>query len=182
MAFAGLGGDVRTYQPNITYSQFTPVRHKKSKNPEVSRVPYPGRHDRVFRDTDTIRNANSIAFVGGVPAYERYFLGSENDIRGYNSRSIGPVAPFDTYITAATSWLVDQFGRNGGPDRRLLSLPRSRDEIAPLGLLTGIDGANPAFFSRNFRFIGGDTQLLGNFEYRIPIFRPGDSRGLRGRG
>jgi len=47
-----------------------------------------------------IRNANSIAFVSGVPVYERYFLGSENDIRGYNSRSIGPIAPFDTYITA----------------------------------------------------------------------------------
>jgi outer membrane protein insertion porin family len=26
--------------------------------------------------------------------------------------------------------------------------------------------------NRNFRFIGGDTQLLGNFEYRIPIFGP----------
>jgi outer membrane protein insertion porin family len=25
---------------------------------------------------------------------------------------------------------------------------------------------------RQFRFLGGDTQLLGNFEYRIPIFGP----------
>ena len=24
----------------------------------------------------------------------------------------------------------------------------------------------------NFHFIGGDTQLFGNFEYRIPIFGP----------
>jgi outer membrane protein insertion porin family len=38
--------------------------------------------------------------------------------------------------------------------------------------LTGPDGANPALFSRNYRFIGGDTQLLGNFEYRIPLFGP----------
>jgi outer membrane protein insertion porin family len=39
-------------------------------------------------------------------------------------------------------------------------------------MLTGFAGANPALFSRNFRFIGGDTQLLGNFEYRSPIFGP----------
>ena len=32
--------------------------------------------------------------------------------------------------------------------------------------------SDPALFSKNFRFIGGDTQLLGNFEYRIPIFGP----------
>jgi len=49
---------------------------------------------------------------------------------------------------------------------------RTRDEIAQLGLLTGPDGPNAALFSRNFRFIGGDTQLLGNFEYRIPLFGP----------
>jgi hypothetical protein len=38
--------------------------------------------------------------------------------------------------------------------------------------LTGISGEHPALMARNFRFIGGDTQLLGNFEYRIPIFGP----------
>ena len=50
----------------------------------------------------------------------------------------------------------------------------SRDaaEIAALGLLTGSSGSNPALFSKNFRFIGGDTQLLANMEYRIPIFGP----------
>ena len=39
-------------------------------------------------------------------------------------------------------------------------------------MLTGAGGSNPALFTQNFRFIGGDTQLLGNFEYRIPIFGP----------
>lgn len=46
------------------------------------------------------------------------------------------------------------------------------DEIATIGQVTGFSGSNPALFSRNYRFIGGDTQLLGNFEYRIPIFGP----------
>jgi outer membrane protein insertion porin family len=49
---------------------------------------------------------------------------------------------------------------------------RTRNEIAQLGLLTGPDGPNAALLSRNFRFIGGDTQLLGNFEYRIPLLGP----------
>ena len=45
-------------------------------------------------------------------------------------------------------------------------------ELAQLGTFTGATGANSAQISRNFQFIGGDTQLLGNFEYRIPIFGP----------
>src|SRR6185436_13598098 len=35
MALAGLGGDVRTYQPTLSYTQFIPVRRKKSAHPEV---------------------------------------------------------------------------------------------------------------------------------------------------
>src|SRR5206468_10754811 len=35
MAVAGLFGDVRTYQPTLSYTQFFPVRRKKSKRPEV---------------------------------------------------------------------------------------------------------------------------------------------------
>ena len=32
---AGLGGDVRTYQPTLSYTQFFPMRRKKSQHPEV---------------------------------------------------------------------------------------------------------------------------------------------------
>ncbi|HEV2837550.1 MAG TPA: outer membrane protein assembly factor BamA, partial [Pyrinomonadaceae bacterium] len=35
IALAGLGGDVRTYQPTLSYTQFFPVRRKKSTRPEV---------------------------------------------------------------------------------------------------------------------------------------------------
>ncbi len=169
-ALAGLGGDVRTYQPNITYSRFMPVRRRQSKNPEVFAFRIQAGTVGSFATSDKIRNANSIAFVGGVPVYERYFLGSENDIRGYNSRSIGPIAPFDTYITARNVSVSSTI--SGASTAPLVMTPRTRDEIASLGLLTGPDGPNPALFSRNFRFIGGDTQLLGNFEYRIPLFGP----------
>jgi outer membrane protein insertion porin family len=169
-AFAGLGGDVRTYQPNLTYSRFMPIRNKKSKTPEVFAFRIQAGTIGSFATTDTIRNANSIAFVSGVPVYERYYLGSENDIRGYNSRSIGPIAPFDTYITARNVSVSSTISGTAVPVPFMTQ--RTRDEIAALGLLTGPDGPNAALLSRNFRFIGGDTQLLGNFEYRIPLFGP----------
>jgi outer membrane protein insertion porin family len=169
-AFAGLGGDVRTYQPNVTYSRFMPIRRRKSKNPEVFAFRIQAGTIGSFATTDKIRNANSIAFVGGVPVYERYYLGSENDIRGYNSRSIGPIAPFDTYVTSRNVSVSSTITGTSVPS--LVMSDQTRNEIAQLGLLTGPDGPNAALLSRNFRFIGADTQVLGNFEYRIPLFGP----------
>lgn len=170
-ALAGLGGDVRTYQPNVTFSKFIPVRRRRSKNPEVFAFRVQAGTIGAFALTDTVRNANSIAFVGGVPAYERYFLGSENDIRGYNSRSIGPIAPFDTYVTSRNVVVTANPSGTPAPFEGFEN-PQIPAEIAAFGLLTGPEGANPALFARNFRFIGGDTQILGNFEYRIPLFGP----------
>lgn len=168
---AGLGGDVRTYQPSLTFSQFIPVRRRRSKNPEVFAFRIQAGHIGSFALTDTIRNANSIAFIGGVPAYERFYLGSENDIRGYNSRAIGPIAPFDTYVTSRNVVLTTNAAGTPVPYTGFDN-PNIAAELAGIGLVTGPDGANPALFARNFRFIGGDSQLLGNFEYRIPIFGP----------
>ncbi len=171
IALAGLGGDVRTYQPNVTYSQFIPIRRKKSKNPEVFAFRIQAGTIGSFAVSDAIRNANSIAFVGGIPIYERYFLGSENDIRGYNSRALGPIAPFDAYVTSRNVSLASNLFGTPVPVSGIQN-PRTAAELASLGLLTGASGANPALLNHNYRFIGGDTQLLGNFEYRIPIFGP----------
>lgn len=167
---AGLGGDVRTYHPSITYSKFIPVRKRDSQNPETFAFRLQAGTIGSFAMTDKIRNANSIAFIGGIPVYERYYLGSENDVRGYNSRAIGPIAPFDTYITSRN--VVVTRNPSGDPVPAAGIDQRTLDELATIGQLTGPDGANPAIFSRNYRFIGGDTQLLGNFEYRVPIFGP----------
>lgn len=170
LGFAGLGGDVRTYQPNVSYERFIPVRRRKSKDPEVFAFRVQGGTIGSWAITNKIRNANSIAFVGGVPVYSRYFLGSENDIRGYNSRAIGPIAPFDTYVT--TRNVVTATNTSGTANTTTGLNARDASEIAALGQLTGATGANPALFSNNFRFIGGDTELLANLEYRIPIFGP----------
>ncbi|MGI8849942.1 MAG: outer membrane protein assembly factor BamA, partial [Pyrinomonadaceae bacterium] len=99
-ALSGLGGDVRTYQPTVSYSEFIPVRRKKSSNAEVFGYRLQAGTIGSFGTTEKIRNANSLAFVGGVPLYERYFLGSESDLRGYEARSIGPIAPYNGFITS----------------------------------------------------------------------------------
>jgi outer membrane protein insertion porin family len=170
LGFAGLLGDVRTYQPNITYAQFIPVRNKKSENPHVLAFRVIAGTIGAWSITNKVRNANSLSFVSGVPIYSRYFLGSENDIRGYDSRSISPIAPFDTYITSRN--VVVATNASGTPNTETGLDPRTRDEIRTLGELTGATGSNPALLSRNYQFIGGDTEVLGNVEYRMPVFGP----------
>ncbi len=170
IALAGLGGDVRTYQPNITYSEFIPVRRKRSSNPEVFAYRILAGTIGSFATSEKIRNSNSLSFIGGVPIYERYFLGSEFDVRGYNARSIGPIAPVDNYITTQNVVLANNI--SGDPVAPAGIAPATLQNLAQLGILTGADGANPAFLNRRYQFIGGDTQILGNFEYRIPLFGP----------
>ena len=172
LGFAGLGGDVRTISPSVSYSRFMPIRRRKSKNPEVFAFRLLAGTIRSFSISDAIRNANSLSYIGGIPAYERFYLGSENDIRGYNSRALGPVATFETYVTSRNvSVASNASGTPVEPPGFPAGSPILTD-LAALGNLTGFDGANPALMSRNYRFIGGDTQILGNFEYRIPLFGP----------
>lgn len=170
LSFAGLGGDVRTYSPSVSYTQFIPVRRKKSKNAEVFGFRIQAATIRTWAVTDKIRNANSLSFVNGIPFIERFFLGSEFDIRGYNVRSIGPIAPVDTYVTSRN--VVVARNAFGNPEPVTGLNDRDRQAIAALGTFTGSGGPNPGLISKSFAYIGGDTQLLGNFEYRIPIIGP----------
>jgi outer membrane protein insertion porin family len=110
-----------------------------------------------------VKNANSLAFVDGVPIFERFFLGDEFTIRGYNVRSISPVAPVDSFITSQN---VSFASNASGTPVPITGLPAS---ALSLGMFTGQSGSNVVSLPRTSTSIGGDTQLLGNFEYRIPI-------------
>lgn len=171
LALSGLGGDVRTYQPSVVWSHFIPVRRRNNPNSaEVFAYRIQAGTIGSFSVVDKIRNANSLAFINGIPFYERYFLGSEMDVRGYETRSIGPVATINGYLT--TQNVVLATNATGTPE---LATGVNAAQLANLisqGTFTGEGGANPTFTSQNSRVIGGDTQFLGNFEYRIPIFGP----------
>ena len=165
LAFSGLGGDVRSYAPNLSYIQYFKVRRKKSENPESFGFRILAGTVGSFARTAKIRNANSLSFVDGVPIFDRFFLGDEFTIRGYNVRSIGPVSPIDSYATTRNIALA----QNATGTAVSAGLPA---EYNALATFTGPTGANVFRFSRSFTSVGADTQLLGNFEYRIPLFGP----------
>jgi len=49
-AFSGLGGDVRTYQPSLSWTSFIPVRRKKIEKLGSFRISHSRRHDRQLCD------------------------------------------------------------------------------------------------------------------------------------
>jgi outer membrane protein insertion porin family len=163
LALAGLGGDVRTYQPTLTYSQFRPMRRKRSDNPEVFGFRIIAGTVGSFATSGKVKGANSLAFVDGVPIFERFFLGDEFSIRGYNVRSISPLAPLDTYVSSRN--VVIASNAAGAP----VAVPGVPAALTNVGVFTGPTGANVVQLPRSFTPIGADTQVLGNFEYRIPV-------------
>jgi outer membrane protein insertion porin family len=170
VALAGLGGDVRTYQPTLSYTQFRPMRRKKSEHPEVFGFRIMAGTVGSFATTTKVNESNSLAFVDGVPIFERYFLGDEFTIRGYNVRSITPLAPVDTFITSRG--VVVAANPSGTPEK-IEGVP---DTAASVGTFTGITGSNVARLTSSYTPVGGDTQVLANFEYRIPVI--GNTVGL----
>jgi outer membrane protein insertion porin family len=145
------------------------MRRKKSEHPEVFGFRIIAGTVGSFATSRKVREANSLAFVDGIPIFERFFLGDEFTIRGYNVRSISPIAPVDTFITSQNVVVAEN--ASGDP----VSIP-SLQGAASLGTFTGVSGSNVAALPRSFTSVGGDTQILGNFEYRIPII--GNTVGL----
>jgi len=164
LGFAGLGGDVRTYQPTLEFTQFYAMRNKRSENPDVFGFRVLAGTVGSFATTSKVRNANSLAFVDGVPIYERFFLGDEFTIRGYNVRSISPVTPLDNFVTSRN--VVIATNNSGTP----VVVPGLSPTLSAIGTFTGSTGNNIAQLPRAYTATGADTQVLGNFEYRIPIF------------
>jgi outer membrane protein insertion porin family len=163
LGFAGLGGDVRTYEPTLEFTHFMPIRKKRSEYPEVFGFRILAGSVGSFSQTAKITNANSLAFVDGVPIYERFFLGDEFTIRGYNVRSISPVTPLDNYITSRNVVLATNL--TGTPN----VIPGLPTNLTSIGTFTGATGSNVATLPRVYTATGADTQILGNFEYRIPV-------------
>jgi len=87
-----------------------------------------------------------------VPPFSRYYMGGENDIRGFDIRSISPVTFIPTATTQQFTYLdPTNLTGNGSPTVRFLNVP---------------------VLGYTITFPGGDLQGWTNFEYRIPIAGP----------
>jgi outer membrane protein insertion porin family len=91
-----------------------------------------------------------------APPFSRTFIGGEQDIRGFQIWGITPIA----YI--ASDATVNVYNNDG-------SVRQQKELIGGVQTLTPSTMTIPVY---QLITPGGDTQLIGNFEYRIKIFGP----------
>ncbi|HKS43193.1 MAG TPA: BamA/TamA family outer membrane protein, partial [Blastocatellia bacterium] len=177
LSFSGgpLGGKVNTIEPTFEYKHFFPLFAGKEADNKIGA----GRQTRTLgyrllvshiRSYGTPFQSNSFSFIGGTPLFARFFLGGEQDIRGYNIRGISPTADFESTLTTRNVFATDTVG-NRLPIRAPANA--TSNSIAPNVLdqfkLTDQVITNP---NQLPAFLGGDAQILFNLEYRIPIIGP----------
>jgi outer membrane protein insertion porin family len=174
-----LGGDVNLFAPSLEYKRFQPVFRRRSERPHVLAMRFRADHIRTFGTAfnPCVGDICSLSFVGGIPIYERYYLGGEYDIRGYNIRSISPVVASDSYLSTrnVVAKIVDPNDSTkridapaGTVDPTVL---RNYTFESPERGCTEQPSANCNIVKGRTFFvpIGGDTQFIYNLEYRVPI-------------
>jgi outer membrane protein insertion porin family len=133
---AGLGGTVRSIRPLVQYKQFIPVQNRR--NAIGFNV-----------------QGSFISGFGGLvaPPFQRSYMGGENDLRGFDIRSVSPVAflPSVGSITLTSS--------SGTPILKDPQNPRSGFVTVPIPI-------------DQITFPGGDLSVITNLEYRITIYGP----------
>src|SRR4051794_17759724 len=104
-------------------------------------------------------NARFITGFGGkvAPPYSRYYMGGEDDIRGFNILTISPIAyiPTDTQVPVLN---------NDGTQR----VQRALNSDGSVSLVP-VQQRIPTY---QLILPGGDTAVVVNYEYRIPIIGP----------
>ncbi len=132
---AGLGGNVKFYRPLVAFTQWKPLYHQNSLGVRVQ--------------------ASFINGFGGseAPPYQRFYMGGENDLRGFDVRTVSP------YVFVST---VQNFPLTN-PDGSAVPIdptnPRRGNVTVPLPV-------------NNITLPGGDTQFVTNLEYRIHVVGP----------
>jgi outer membrane protein insertion porin family len=87
-----------------------------------------------------------------IPPFSRTYIGGEQDIRGFQIWGISPIAFIPSEAT------VNVLNNDGSQRNQLIN-----------GVATNVTMNIPVY---QLAFPGGDTHVVGNFEYRIPIFGP----------
>ncbi|MFZ0733814.1 MAG: outer membrane protein assembly factor BamA [Candidatus Sulfotelmatobacter sp.] len=134
--FAGIGGTVRSIRPIIQYKQFIPVQNRRNA-------------------IGFSVNGSYISGFGGLvaPPFQRFYMGGENDVRGFDIRSISPVA----FLPSAGSIVLRN--PDGTPVLKNPANPRQGDWTIPIPI-------------DQIVFPGGDLSAWSNLEYRYTIAGP----------
>jgi outer membrane protein insertion porin family len=133
---AGLGGTVRSIRPIIQYKQFIPVQNRR--NAIGFNV-----------------QGSFISGFGGLvaPPFQRAYMGGENDLRGFDIRSVSPVA----FLPSVGS--ITLTSPSGTPILRDPQNPRAGFVTVPIPI-------------DQITFPGGDLSVVTNLEYRYTIYGP----------
>jgi outer membrane protein insertion porin family len=133
---AGLGGTIRSVRPIVQYKKFIPLQNRRN----------------AFGFN--VQGSFITGFDGLVaPPFQRAYMGGENDLRGFDIRSVSPVA-FLPNVGAITL-----FNSDGAPVPRDPQNPRAGNVTIPIPV-------------DQITFPGGDLSVVTNMEYRITIYGP----------
>lgn len=179
-----LGGSVNLLQPTFEFQRFTPIFRTRTEKPHVLAMRFRAdlirRFGKMSNQIEKVQT-QSLAYVNGTPTYDRYFLGGENDIRGYDIRSISPTVPYYSFLTT-TNISGQAIVPGTGDKNTVTSFNLSPTAVTALTFdAPAVDssgggcrkpvptGPTTVYFGCYNTPIGGDTQLVYNIEYRIPI-------------
>jgi outer membrane protein insertion porin family len=132
---AGLGGNVKFYRPLVAFTQWKPLYHQNTLGVRLQ--------------------ASFINGFGGseAPPYQRFYMGGENDLRGFDVRTVSP------YVFVSTVQNFQLTNPDGSAVPIDPSNPRRGNVTIPLPV-------------NNITLPGGDTQFVSNVEYRIHVIGP----------
>jgi outer membrane protein insertion porin family len=194
--FSQSASDLFTYQnflgvsgPNslegITTSEFTPNYYYNTVNhpitPTAGKSLYvsmgvagPGGNTRFIQPTAEAKYFKTVSKGGNVlgmrvlfsmltgfagkepPPFRRAYMGGENDIRGFDIYGVSPM------VWIPTSSVAPVFNDNGTPREQVLVVDGIEQKVQ-------VQHEVPVY---RLSFPGGDTRMVYNLEYRIPLFGP----------
>jgi outer membrane protein insertion porin family len=157
---AGLGGNTRYVKPIVDWKQFIPMKGLRPRD-----VKREGRGGRT-----TLAYHVSLAFITGYAGlgpspYQRFLMGGENDVRGFDLRTISPVVfiPIRTDVPLVSP--ADPCVSNV-----LATCPTAGFGIPvnPSNARAGIVTVPVPTF-QILPYVGGDTMGVANLEYHITL-------------
>jgi len=142
MDIAGLGGNVDYIRPIGEYKTFIPM---KGLHPNKQ-----GLQTLGFR----VQGSFISGFAGKTaPPFERFFQGGDTDLRGFDIRTASPTALIADQVDVTLT------NPDGSPVPKDPNNPRAGNYTINVPI-------------QRLVYPGGDTSIVGNLEYRIPLAGP----------